>query len=50
MPLTGLDPRTGARVQVTLSRKQPCDLRARRWVIRELDRLADQQRPAAKRE
>ena len=49
MPLIILDPRTGVRVALTASIKQASEQRARRWVLRELDRLADQQIQPAKR-
>jgi hypothetical protein len=49
MPLTVLDPRTGMRVALTFPGKPSSEQRARRWVLRELDRLADQQKPTATR-
>jgi hypothetical protein len=49
MPLTVLDPRTGMRVTLTVPGKPSSEQRARSWVLRELDRLADQQRPTVKR-
>jgi hypothetical protein len=49
MPLTVLDPRTGVRVALTFPSKPPSEQRARRWLLRELDRLADQQRQPVKR-
>jgi hypothetical protein len=44
MPLTVIDPRTGMRVTPAVSSKPESEQRARRWVLRELDRLADQQK------
>jgi hypothetical protein len=49
MPLIVLDPRTGLRVALTVPNKSPSGKRARRWVLRELDRLADQQSQPAGR-
>jgi hypothetical protein len=44
MPLTVPDPRTGMRIAPVVSSKSASEQRARRWVLRVLDRLADQQR------
>jgi hypothetical protein len=49
MPLTILDPRTGTRVTLTLLSKQRNEQRARRQVLRELDRLANQQKLSIER-
>jgi hypothetical protein len=49
MPLTALDPRTGMRIALAASSKPASEQRARRWVLRELDRLADQQRQPTNR-
>ncbi len=49
MPLIVLDPRTGLRVALTVPNRPPSEQRARRWILRELDRLADQQRQSAAR-
>ena len=38
MTLTVLDPCTGARVTITVPDRRESDQRARRWVLRELDR------------
>jgi hypothetical protein len=44
MPLTVFDPRTGMRIAPAVSSKSESEQRARRWILRELDRLAEQQR------
>ena len=49
MPLTILDSRTGLRFAPTVPGKPASEQRARRWVLRELDRLADQQRQPTNR-
>ena len=49
MPLTVLDPRTGMRVTLPISAKQTSERRARSWVLRELDRMALEQRQPVKR-
>jgi hypothetical protein len=49
MPLTVLDPRTGARVTLTVAAKQRSERLARRWVLRELDRMAGDARQPIKR-
>jgi hypothetical protein len=48
MPLRILDPRTGTRVTFPVVTRQTGEQRARRWVVRELDRLAEQRHPTAK--
>ncbi len=49
MPLTGIDPRTGMRVTPAASSKPKSEQRARRWVLRELDRRAEQQKQPSNR-
>jgi hypothetical protein len=49
MPLTVIDPRTGMRVTPAMSSKPAREQRARRWVLRELDRQADRQKQASNR-
>jgi hypothetical protein len=40
-----LDPRTGHRVVVTLPKRQRLTARARRWLLQELDRTAQESDP-----
>jgi hypothetical protein len=47
MTLTVLDPCTGNRVTIEVPAR-PQARRIRRWVLRELDRMADQRSEAAK--
>jgi hypothetical protein len=42
MPLTVLDPRTGTRVVILSTSETTGQRRARSWLLRELDRLADE--------
>ena len=49
MPLTVLDRRTATQALITVSGKRRSELRARSWVLRELDRMADQQTQLVKR-
>ena len=44
MPLTVIGPRMGMRATLAVSSRPAREQRARRWVLRELDRLADQQK------
>jgi hypothetical protein len=44
MSCTIVDPRTGMRVTLAIFRKPEREWRARHWVLRELDRLADQRK------
>jgi hypothetical protein len=44
MTLTVLDPRTGNHVTITVPDRPQSRRRARRWVLRELDRLDEQRR------
>ena len=46
MTLTIFDPRTGTRITVKVPATSRSEQRARRWVLRRLDRL-DEQRSAA---
>jgi hypothetical protein len=49
MPLTALDSRPGMRITPRVPDRPASEQRARRWVLRELDRLADQQRQPTNR-
>jgi hypothetical protein len=49
MPLTVIGPRTGMRVTPAVSSKPESEQRARRWVLRELDRLADRRKQPSNR-
>jgi len=45
MTLKVFDPRTGHRVVVTVPKRQRLSARARRWVLQELDRTAQETDP-----
>jgi hypothetical protein len=49
MTLTILDPRTGHRITIPVPRTSRSGQRARRWVLRRLERLQDQRETAAER-
>jgi hypothetical protein len=47
MPLSVLDPRTGTRVVILSAHETAVGRRARNWVLRELDRIADEREEAS---
>jgi hypothetical protein len=49
MPLIVLNPRTGTRVTLPTTYRPSTERRAKNWVLRELDRLADQHCQPTKR-